>query len=297
MLPELKIQPLRCVLAIVDEGGFHAAARQLHRTQPAVSMAVRELEQRLGESLFEKGGKAALTPFGRYCLPRFRELITQHDRLSRELWAQVQKQAGHVDMAAVPSVASRLMPRLLSDFILRYPDLKVSLQDGSADFVRRLVAGGEVELGFTSLWREDDELSFTPLMRDDVGVVCRDDHPLAGRAELGWEALQGQVLIRNGTSRLLEGTEAEPLLAESAFDISNMISLTAMLVAGIGITTLPRLAFPQEYDRLRFIPLVDPLVERELGLLRPGQRSLSPAAQAMEAFVVESLRSEAFATP
>ncbi|TLF49545.1 LysR family transcriptional regulator [Halomonas urmiana] len=297
MLPELKIQPLRCVLAIVDEGGFHAAARQLHRTQPAVSMAVRELEQRLGEPLFEKGGKAALTPFGRYCLPRFRELITQHDRLSRELWAQVQKQAGHVDMAAVPSVASRLMPRLLSDFILRYPDLRVSLHDGSADFVRRLVAGGEVELGITSLWREDDELSFMPLMRDDVGVVCRDDHPLAERAELGWEALQGQVLIRNGTSRLLEGTEAEPLLAESAFDISNMISLTAMLVAGIGITTLPRLAFPQEYERLRFIPLVDPMVERELGLLRPGKRSLSPAAQAMEAFVIESLRAQAFAIP
>lgn len=297
MLPELKIQPLRCVLAIVDAGGFHAAARQLHRTQPAVSMAVRELEQRLGEPLFEKGGKAALTPFGRYCLPRFRELITQHDRLSRELWAQVQKQAGHVDMAAVPSVASRLMPQLLSDFILRYPDLKVSLHDGSADFVRRLVAGGEVELGITSLWREDDELSFTALMRDEVGVVCRDDHPLAERAELGWEALQGQVLIRNGTSRLLEATEAEPLLAESAFDISNMISLTAMLVAGIGITTLPRLAFPQEYERLRFIPLVDPLVERELGLLRPGKRSLSPAAQAMEAFVIESLRARPFAIP
>ncbi|WP_108446978.1 LysR family transcriptional regulator [Halomonas denitrificans] len=297
MLPELKIQPLRCVLAIVDEGGFHAAARQLHRTQPAVSMAVRELEQRLGEPLFEKGGKATLTPFGRYCLPRFRELITQHDRLSRELWAQVQKQAGHVDMAAVPSVASRLMPQLLSDFILRYPDLKVSLHDGSADFVRRLVAGGEVELGFTSLWREDDELSFMPLMRDEVGVVCRDDHPLAERAELGWEALQGQVLIRNGTSRLLEGTEAEPLLEESAFDISNMISLTAMLVAGIGITTLPRLAFPQEYERLRFIPLVDPMVERELGLLRPGKRSLSPAAQAMEAFVIESLRAETLAVP
>ncbi|MDR5867861.1 LysR substrate-binding domain-containing protein [Halomonas koreensis] len=192
-------------------------------------------------------------------------------------------------MAAVPSVASRLMPRLLNDFILRYPALKVSLQDGNADFVRRLVAGGEVELGITSLWQRDDDLAFTPLMRDAVGVVCRDDHPLADQAALGWEALQGQVLIRNGTSRLLEGTDAEPLLAQSAFDISNMISLTAMLVAGIGITTLPRLAFPEEYERLRFIPLEDPWVERELGLLRAGNRSLSPAAQAMEAFVIEAL--------
>lgn len=289
MLPELKIQPLRCVLAIVDAGGFHAAARQLHRTQPAVSMAVRELEQRLGEPLFEKGGKATLTPFGSYCLPRFRELINQHDRLSRELVAQVEKQAGHLDMAAVPSVASRLMPRLLGDFIARYPNLRVSLQDGNAEFVGRMVAGGEVELGLTSLWQQDDDLTFTPLLRDAVGVVCRDDHPLADRDALSWEALQGQVLIRNGTSRLLEGTDAGPLLAESAFDISNMISLTAMLVAGIGITTLPRLAFPEEYERLRFISLVDPRVEREMGLLRPRHRSLSPAAQAMDAFIIETL--------
>ncbi|ATJ84351.1 LysR family transcriptional regulator [Halomonas beimenensis] len=292
MLPELKIQPLRYVLAIVDAGGFHAAARQLHRTQPAVSMAVRELEQRLGEPLFEKGGKATLTPFGAYCLPRFRALINQHDRLSRELVAQVEKRAGHLDMAAVPSVASRLMPRLLGDFIARYPNLRVSLQDGNADFVSRMVAGGEVDLGFTSLWQQDDDLAFLPLMHDAVGVVCRDDHPLAQRQALDWRELQGHALIRNGTSRLLEGTEAAPLLAQSAFDISNMISLTAMLVAGVGITTLPRLAFPEEYARLRFIPLATPYVERELGLLRLRQRSLSPAAQAMEAFIIHELNGE-----
>ncbi|MCW4149788.1 LysR family transcriptional regulator [Halomonas sp. 18H] len=291
MLPELKIQPLRYVLAIVDEGGFHAAARQLHRTQPAISMAVRELERQLGEPLFEKGGKAALTPFGTYCLPRFRELITQHDRLSRELAAQVHQQAGHVDMAAVPSVASRLMPHLLNDFTQRHPALRVSLQDGNADFVRQLVVSGDVELGLTSLWQSEAELSFTPLMRDTVGVVCRDDHVLASRRQVNWEALQGQVLIRNGTSRLLEGTVAEPLLQQSAFDISNMISLTAMLVAGIGVTTLPRLAFAEEYERLRFIPLANPRVEREIGLLRMSQRSLSPAAKAMESFIIEELAS------
>ncbi|GED23249.1 LysR family transcriptional regulator [Halomonas halmophila] len=289
MLPELKIQPLRYVLAIVDAGGFHAAARQLHRTQPAISMAVRELERQLGESLFEKGSKATLTPFGAYCLPRFRELITQHDRLSRELAAQVHHQAGHVDIAAVPSVASRLMPHLLNDFIQRHPALRVSLQDGNADFVRQLVVSGDVELGLTSLWQADADLSFRPLMRDAVGVVCRDDHAFAERSSLGWEELQDEVLIRNGTSRLLAGTEAEPLLSRSAFEISNMISLTAMLVAGIGVTILPRLAFAEEYERLRFIPLASPCVEREIGLLRMSRRSLSPAAKAMEAFVIETL--------
>ncbi|NWN82115.1 MAG: LysR family transcriptional regulator [Halomonas sp.] len=289
MHPELKIQPLRYVLAIVDEGGFHAAARHLHRTQPALSMAVRDLEQRLGEPLFEKGGKATLTPFGAYCLPRFRELVTQHDRVSRDLVARVEKRTGHIDMAAVPSVASRLMPRLLSDFIQHYPDLRVSLHDGNADFVGRLVASGEVDLGISSLWQADEGLDFCPLIHDAIGVVCRDDHRFADRRTLSWQELEGEVLIRNGTSRLLSGTDAEPLLAQSAFDISNMISLTAMLEAGIGITTLPRLAFPEEYARLRFVPLSPPHLERQIGLICRTEGSLSPAAAAMRQHLIENL--------
>nr|WP_299244333.1 LysR family transcriptional regulator [uncultured Halomonas sp.] len=289
MPPELKIQPLRYVLAIIDEGGFNAAARHLHRSQPALSMAIKELEQRLGQSLFEKSGKAQLTPFGIYCLPRFREFIAQHDRLSRELKAQVDKQAGRLDIAAVPSVASRLMPGILGEFIALYPDLKVSLQDGNAEFVRRQVTSGEADLGVGSVWQGDDELDFKPLMRDRVGVVCRADHPLAGREALVWQELQGQALIGNGTSRLLEGTEAAPLLEQNAYFVANMISLTAMLEAGVGITTLPRLAFPEGHTRLRFIPFADPKVEREIGLLKPRKRSLSPAAQAMERFIAERL--------
>lgn len=285
MLPELKITPLRYVLAVVDQGGFHAAARQVHRTQPALSMAIRELESRLGEALFERGNQATLTPFGYYCVPRFRELITQHDRLSRELVAQVGREAGHLDMAAVPSVASRLMPRLLADFVACYPGLKVSLHDGNADFVREQVLAGEVDLGLTSLWEQDAALSFMPLMHDALGVVCRDDHRLASRQIIHWQELLQESLIGNGTSRLLQGTDAAALLEHHTFYISNMISLTAMLVAGLGVTTLPRLAFPEEYERLRFIPLSEPRVEREIGLLQLAGRSLSPGARAMAEFV------------
>jgi DNA-binding transcriptional LysR family regulator len=292
MAPELKIQWLRYAITILDEGGFHAAARRLHRTQPALSMAIKELEQRLGQPLFEKGGRAELTPFGAYCLPRFRELLAQHDRLSREIVEHRDKQAGQIEIAVVPSVASRIMPAILADFIAAYPKLKVSLHDGPADYVRRVVRANEVDMGLSSLWQEDEDLDFKPLIRDDIGVVCRDDHDLAQCGRLKWQELQGYSLIRNGTSRLLEGTAAEPLLEQSAFFISNMISLTAMLEAGIGITTLPRLAFAEEHHRLRFIPLVEPRVERQLGLLRRAGQSLSPAAQAMESFIRAALEGD-----
>ncbi len=290
MLPELKLQPLRCVLAITDQGGFHAAAKHLHRSQPAISMAVRDLEERLGQPLFEKGdGKAALTPFGEWCLPRFRELVAHHDRVSRDALAMACHQAGRVDIATVPSVASRLMPGILASFVVTYPGIEISLQDGHSELVSQMVLTGEVEVGITSLWQPEEGLDFIPLLHDDIGVVCRDDHPLAGHERLHWRELAGHTLIRNGTSRLLEGSPAAGLLERSALYISNMISLTAMLEAGIGITTLPRLAFQEEHARLRFVPLAEPRLERRIGLLCRAGVSLSPAAAAMQRHVMAYL--------
>ncbi|MCL7941593.1 LysR family transcriptional regulator [Halomonas sp. ATCH28] len=290
MLPELKLQPLRCVLAILDQGGFHAAAKHLHRSQPAVSMAVRELEERLGQPLFEKGnGKAALTPYGQWCLPRFRELVAHHDRVSRDALAMACHQSGRVDIATVPSVASRLMPGILASFVINHPGIEINLQDGHSELVSQMVVTGEVELGITSLWQPEEGLEFTPLLHDEIGVVCRDDHPLATKDRLHWQELAGHTLIRNGTSRLLEGSPTAGLLDRSALYISNMISLTAMLEAGIGITTLPRLAFQEEHVRLRFVPLAEPRLERRIGLICRAGVSLSPAAAAMQRHVMAYL--------
>lgn len=291
MLPELKLSPLRYMLAIIDQGGFHAAAKQLHRSQPAISMAVRDMEKQLGQPLFEKNnGKAMLTPFGRWCEPRFRELVSHHDRVSRNALAFAQQQRGRIDIAAVPSVASRLMPTLLAGFLKAYPGIDISLQDGHSERVNEMVLKGEVELGITSLWIPDDALRFEVLLHDDIGVVCRDDHPLAQQDTLHWHMLKPYTLIRNGTSRLLVSSPAEELLGHSTLYISNMISLTAMLEAGIGVTTLPRLAFQEEHEKLRFIPLSSPRLEREIGLLRRTGQSLSPAGQAMQTFLLDQLR-------
>jgi DNA-binding transcriptional LysR family regulator len=290
MLPELKLQPLRYVIAVVEEGGFNAAARHLHRSQPALSMAIRELEQQLGQPLFERSGKARLTPFGDYCLPRFRDMISQHDRLARDILAQSQGRSGHVEIATVPSVASRIMPSLLSAFIASEPGLDISLHDENAEFVCRMVAEGEVDFGITSLWQTDDRLNYQHLFEDRIGVVVRDDHRYADYSQLSWQDLTGERIIRNGTSRILEHSAAASLIDKSAFYISNMISLIAMLEAGAGITTLPRLAFPEGASSLRFIALHDPHLVRGIGLVTMIGRTLSPAAQAMADFVLKRVR-------
>lgn len=287
---ELKIQPLRYVLAVWEEGSFHGAARQLHRSQPALSMAIRDLEERLGQPLFEKNLKGQLTPFGEYCLPRFRELVKRHDRLANELQHVAEGQQGRVTLATVPSVASRLMPEFLAAFIAEYPNININLHDENAEFVCRMVASGEVDLGISSVWARDEHLSYTHLFEDNIGVVLHRNHRLANRDSLQWHELNAERFIANGTSRLLQNTAAASLVDNNDFYISNMISLLAMLEAGSGITTLPRLAFPVDNQKLSFVPLSDPKLVRQIGIIKLANRSLSPSAQALEEVILKRLK-------
>lgn len=289
MSPELKIQPLRYVLAVWEEGSYHGAANRLHRSQPALSMAVRDLEERLGQTLFEKGHKGRLTPYGEYCLPRFRELVQQHDRVANELRHMAQGHQGRVTLATVPSIASRLMPEFLADFIREYPDININLHDENAEFVCRMVASGEVDLGISSVWAPDERLSYTHLFEDNVGVVLHRDHRLANRSSLQWQELTDERFIANGTSRLLKHTDAASLVNNNDFFISNMISLIAMLESGHGVTTLPRLAFPLDNPLLRFVPLSDPKLVRRIGIIKQADRSLLPVARALESVILERL--------
>ncbi|OIN12306.1 LysR family transcriptional regulator [Oceanisphaera psychrotolerans] len=291
MLPEFKITQLRHFVWVAELKGFHVAAEKAHRTQPAISLSIRDLENKLGEALFEKRNsrtaKTELTPFGRHFLPRAKELIAHHDRIAEDMTLLAEHKTGHLRLASVPSIASRFLPELLLNFI-GDSELHVSVFDDNSGAVLKMVENQQVDFGIASLFDEHDqsEKHFTPVWEDKLGVVCLKEHPLAASRELHWRELQQYRLISNGTSRLLAGSEAEPLLAHSQYYISNMISLIAMLEAGFGITTLPWYAFPRDNTRLTFIPLHTPVVTRRIGIIRLNNKSLPPPAQALVDFIL-----------
>lgn len=291
---ELKIQILRYCVAIADSGSFHSAARQMKRTQPALSTAVRDFEQRLGHPLFEKGSKAKLTRFGEYFLPKFRVLLNQHDSLADEIKSFAAGQQGEFSIAAVPSVANRLLPIWLSEFISRFPNLRMQALDANSELICKMVADDEVELGIGSLPEPDDRLHYLPLSQDRLGVVCHHAHPLAQQTECRWEELLGHSLIRNTTMDILKNTPAKLLLSESSITINNMFSLLGMLRQPHSLTLLPEMAFPQDDRELVFIPLAEPYIQRSVGLITRAGRVLSPAAAQ---FIQHVLNSIALSSP
>lgn len=293
MIPDIKLQQLRYFVLVAELKSYHAAAERAARTQPAISLALRELEDRLGQPLFERGNKAELTPYGRDCLPRARALLDHYARAVEEMAMAADSRIGRVSLACVPSFASQMLPDILNRFTAEHPRIHISVEDDTAEHVRQRVLEGRVDFGVASLWQLDTNLQFEPLMTDPMGLVCRRDHPLAARdGTLRWSDLEGETLISNGTCRLLDGTPARHVMERAQFSVSNIISLKATLRAGLGITALPRLALAPNEPELVFVPLHEPNVEREIGLVTRKRQTLSPAAQALRRCMLDLVTPE-----
>ncbi len=290
MLPDVKLQQLRYFVLVAELKSYHAAAERAARTQPAISLAIRELEHRLGEALFERGNKTELTPFGEHCYPQAKSLLEHYGRVVGQMSMAAEKRIGQVAFACVPSFASQMLPGILEVFSQRHPDVHISVEDDTAYNVQQRVLNDHVDFGVASLWSIDANLHFEPLRQDQMGLVCRRDHPLAqAEGPLEWSDLEGYTLITNGTVRLLDGTHAHEVMSRAKFSVSNVISLLAMLRAGMGVTALPQLALDPADAELCFIGLSNPTVQRELGILTPRRHTLSPAAKALRACILERM--------
>jgi len=277
----IKLQQLNHFVMVVEESGFRAASDRANRSQAALSASIKELEKTLGQRLFEAGNKSTLTPFGKICLPKIMLFLNAYGSLVNDLRAAAAGQQGSVRIASVPSVAAKLIPSVLGAFCEKYPNVEVSLIDDNAPVVEARLLAGEVDLAIgNSANIEDDAIDFTPLIRDPIGVVCLPENPIASHPEgIKWQALLKQPFIRNGTSTLLDSTPARVLSQQALYSIDNLTSLFSVLELGIGITTLPKFAFPSDQTKLIWIPLTDPPLKRQIGIFKLADRTISPQAQ------------------
>ncbi len=276
----IKLQQLKHFTLVVEEGGFRAASNRANRSQAALSTSIKELERILEQPLFEAGNKSKLTPFGEICFPKISQFLDVYDRLKNDLRADAAGQQGRVRIASVPSVAAKLIPSVLGAFSEKYPNVEVSLIDDNAAGVEARLLSGEVDLALGNYSQLEEAIHFTPLISDPIGVVCLKDNPIANNPEgIEWQTLLEQPFIRNGTCTLLNSTPARILSEQALYSVENITSLFSILELGIGITTLPKLAFPTNETRLVWIPLIDPPLERQIGIFQLTDRTISPQAQ------------------
>lgn len=290
----MKLQQLRHFLFVVEEGGFRAAAHRAHRSQAALSASVKELEKTLGQPLFETGNNATLTPFGSFCRPKIEQFLHIYQALEEDLKAAAAGDKGKIRIASVPSLVTKLLPSVLVEYSKKYPDIEIVLIDDNAVGVANRLLTGEVDLALGNCTSMDQaDIDFTLLLSDPIGVVCLKSNPLSQlknqpnnqtksqrKKGLKWQQLIKQPFIYNGTCHLLENTPAEVLNRNARYTVENITSLFSLLRNDLGITTLPKLAFPSNEPELVWIDLLEPALDRQIGIFKLANKTISPPAQA-----------------
>ncbi|MDH5355959.1 MAG: LysR family transcriptional regulator [Gammaproteobacteria bacterium] len=290
----IKLTHLRCFVTVAECGSISTAAKRLHRSPSAISMTLTNLEATFGRNLFEADGKSHLTPFGSYVFSIASEQVNRFEHAIDKIQAYANNGFGRVDIATVPSFAVHYLPSLLSKFNQAYPQITLTIRDDSSPHINQLVIQGEIDIGIASPVSEDSELmNYQPLLADPLGVVCSPGHALAklGRPLL-WQDLRGQTFIANGICHQIQDPEFQKIVAEAEIDVQNTTSILAMVAANVGVTTLPRLAIPEDRKDVVFLTTAYETLHRSIGILTPVDRSLSPASAAFVEIATRSLQSK-----
>lgn len=263
----IRLEALRAFVEVADHGNIKDASQKLYRTPSALSMTLKQIEDRLGCPLFETDRKSSLTEMGRFLYAQAVVLLRDYDRAMERIEAQSKARSGRLRIASVPSVATMLLPNFLQDFLKDRPDLDIDLVDTDSTDVRLLVETGQVDLGIAGMGPDVPGLICEPIFRDPFKLVCRSDSALAAKGViLDWADLAGEALIMNEATRSLPSPEFQRLAYGARFSVRNVTSLLAMVSAGMGITLLPALAAVNLPASLVARPMQDPACLRTVGI-------------------------------
>lgn len=294
------LKQLRAFVATARHGSFTRAGQQLGLSQPGLTMTIRQLEETVCVTLFDRTTRrVTLTTDGMQFLPTAERLLSDFDFAIDDLRALAEQRRERVGVSSVYSIATSVLPNVVLKFAADWPTISLNLRDENSAGVCRQVRRNEVDFGFASRDAEDPELDFTLLLSDQMGVVASERHPLMKKkAQPRWSDLEHYEFLGLGATTgpwlALHAVEQVPVAVRSPrIELANIPTLEAMLGARLSVTSLPALAFPENGIRggMRYRPLFDPVVMRDLFLVTRKGRSLSRAAQDLKGRILQSIAS------
>jgi DNA-binding transcriptional LysR family regulator len=294
----VSIRHLRAFSSVSQFQSFSLAAKELRVSQPALTLAIRQLEDIVGARLFDRTTRrVVLTPEAADFLPTVQRLLSDFDLAIQDVQATATRRRGRVWLSSVHSVATMILPQAIREFSRAHPNVRLQLRDGNSSQVKLHVRRNEADVGFASRWGEDDpQLEFTPLFRDRMGLLAERTNPLFRSKVVRWSDLARYDFIGltndTATGAILDRIPDLPQpISAPRHEVSNNATLWAMLKLGNGVTAAAALsALECAKDGLDFRPLSEPVVWRTVYIIARRGRALMPATQELIAQTRAQLR-------
>jgi DNA-binding transcriptional LysR family regulator len=273
---------------------FSRTAREVHLTQPAVSMQVKQLEHVAGVPLFERmGRRLSLTEAGETLARHAREALRALEDAEDALAALRGLSAGRVRVA-VTSTAKYFAPKLIALFARRHPGVRLALSVSNRDAVVAALEANEVDLAVMGRAPEGLDAIASSFAEHPLVVVAPPDHPLARRRGVPLSALDGETfLVRepgSGTRAAMEQFFAEHRIAPRiGMELSSNETIKQAVMAGMGLGFISRHTVGLEVaaGELAIVPAHGLPVLRTWNVVHLRAKRLSPAAEAFRAFVLD----------
>ena len=286
--------PINQVIAfstVARTGSFAEAAIQLHLSQPALSISIKNLETSLGGKLLVRTTRSvALTPEGKAFYPVARRLLSDWERSLQDVRNQFSLLRGQLELAAMPTFASNLLPNILAEYHAQYPDINVRVHDVIAESVVKMVRDEVCELGITFEPQDIPDLNFQPLFKDKFIAILPPNHPLLEKKRLNWTHLLAYPHISlqrpAGTRALIDQALAKKgVVLKPIFESHQLVSIGQMVKADLGVSVVPSTSRTQMKEMgLECRAVSSPTITYQLGLIN-RRKPLSAAGQRMAALI------------
>lgn len=284
MADQLDLRDLRYFEVIATTGHVGRAAKLLFRSQPALTGAVRRLEEIVGTELFQKAGRGIrLTAAGEALLVRARAVRIATEDAVREVGDLGKGLAGQVRIGVVPTVARFMLPPACNEFLKQAPDVTLKTVIAHNDVLRSWLKAGELDVTVSFSTRAEADIASYDIFGDEVVVVAARGHPVFRRSVVMKDLLDFRWILAGpsvATRQWLDHAFVTHGLPGPTVQIeTNLILLLPALIEENNLLSFISRRNIERGTRLKEVPMKETTMKRRFAVSHRSDSYLSPAAR------------------
>ena len=279
----MELRQLRYFVEVAQREHISEAADHLHVAQSAISRQIANLEDELGTPLFERIGRnVKLTPIGKIFLEHAIVALKAIDFAAKQVEEYLDPAKGTIKIGFPTSLASYVLPSVISAFKKEYPDVSFHLRQGSYKYLIDAVKNRELNLAFLGpLPQKDDEINTTLLFSESIHALLPSNHPLAKQQSINLSDLRNEKFVSFPEGYVLhkvalDACKSVGFTPNITSEGEDMDALKGLVAAGIGVTLLPDSSLYDSTPRMTVkMPIANPPIRRTVGIISPVGRELA----------------------
>jgi DNA-binding transcriptional LysR family regulator len=250
----MDLSELQVFLTVAREGSFSRAAERLYRTQPAVSLTIRKLEDGLGQPLFVRGARPVrMTDAGTLLRDYAERLINLRDEVKKGLSELTGLNRGELSLGVNESSIHALLPAL-GQFRKLHPGIQIRVHRMFSRDIPHEVLNYRLDLGAVSFVPREAQLQAMEILKDELTLVVPPKHPLAKRKEVDVTDLENESFVAHSVEspfrrRVIELFGRNRTTLNMPIEMPTIESIKRFVQMGMGVAIVPRMCVAWEIDR------------------------------------------------